>query len=462
MAASYIESARYFDSARERGVELERRPQSRVVITGYAQTTPLGNTRETFEHLIEGRSGVVPFPLQNFHGADIAAPLPGDFDPNTRLTPLERKPASGISSRVAKMAVGLSREAMEMAGLQDETGRTKSSIHPNRRASWVGSGIADTHILINVSEGLHPNGPEGNGDVKALSAKIKPSESMQVFPEQPNGRNAIAGEFSGWGGNTMEACATGASNIIEAAEAIRSGRVDLAVAGGVEDILSNHPEVTAAVFGSLRALYKGSHKPEQASRPFDKDRAGFVMGAGGGILVLERLDDALARSATIYGEITGLVKSMDGYKPTEMNPVRVADTIAVALWDKQAKALRKPGAIFVHSTSTPVGDPLEVLALRMVFGEDLRDVPITAIKSMLGHLLGGAGSVNLVTAVQALNEGRIPQILNLESPDPEIMREGELYVVRDAPLTTPLQSVLATAFGFGGYNAAVLVEKYAA
>lgn len=458
MPARFVESTRYFVSAKERGVELERRPVDRIVITGFSQMTPLGDTNATWQGLLEGRSAARQMDLQNW-ATNIGAPLPDNFDPDQFLIGKREAKEHGFS-RVAKINIILARRAAQMAGILGEDGRINSSIHPNLRAAWTGSAIADTHKLINIAEKLHKIDEHGNENVVKASSRIRPSEGLEVFPEQPNGRVAILG-FSGAGGSAVAACSTGAWNIAELADKMRSGKARMGVAGGVEDALYNHPEVTAAIFAALQtALSKRNHEPEKASRPFDEGRDGFVMGSGGAVVIMESLEDALTRGATIYAEVLGWSTSMDGYTPTTLNPERVADTMAEALYDKDNRALIKPDAVFVHATSTPVGDKEEAKALRLVFGDDARDIPIAAIKSVLGHLMGGAGSANVVNAIMALNTDTVPHILNLDNPDPEIMREGELYFVRQRPLVAPLETVLTTAYGFGGYNAVILLGKY--
>lgn len=443
----FIESPRYFEEARERGVELRRRTPSPVVITGIAQLTPFGGTEETFQALLDGRSAVGRMDLAN-HQVSMAAPLPAELDLGKHLVGKER---GTRLSRLSKIAIYLSREAAKRAGLAvNDDGTITTGVHHNRRAVWVGSGIGETHQLINVAEKLGEKG----------SASIRPFEAMAVFPEEIAGNVAIALDFGGWGGSTVAACATGADNFIEAARLMAEGRVDLAVAGGLEDALYNHPEVTAAIFTGVGALSQRNDDPERASRPFDSQRDGFVMASGGAVVTMERLDDALKRGAPILAVVSGFAKKMDGNNPTELEPSSVADTIAQALFDQASGGLRKPDIIFAHATSTQIGDPGEIEALRRVFGSDLRDVPITALKSFFGHLFAGAGSANIVNAVLALQRDVVPFIRNLSEPDPAILKGEELPFIQNRPYRGNVDSVLALAYGFGGYNAVVFLEKY--
>ncbi len=207
----------------------------------------------------------------------------------------------------------------------------------------------------------------------------------------------------------------------------------------------------------MHALSTRNDEPEKASRPFNKDRDGFVESSGIGAVVIESEEHAHKRGAKIYAEILGFDKSIDGYDLTEGDPENIADTITRALYDEKNKAVHKVDAVFIHATSTPKGDRVEIQALRKASIENLQHIPITAIKSNLGHLLGGAGAVNAIAAIQSLNAGKVPPILNLDDPDEEF---SDLNLVRGKPLEKEIATALVLAYGFGGHNAVLLLGKY--
>lgn len=432
----------YLDRARGLGVEFERRPSERVVITGYAQLTPLGGTEETWQGLLEGRSGARRLDIGN-HRVSVAAPV--EFNPENYFTTKELKSLTPLNA----MAITVSREALGHAGLLNNEGNKidNSQVKRHRAGVWISSTIGSIAEVIEVHEAIRERGSKG----------ISPFSSLRILPEQLPGRVAIElGLRGGWSGNSAEACATGASSIIEATRLIRDGRADVMIAGGFEEPIAHRPEVLIGSLSTLRAL-SANDNPEKASRPFDKDRDGFVIASGGGVLTLEGLEHALARGAPIYAEVLSFEKSTDGYTPTELDAEIVAATILFALKDERSQSFHNIDVIFAHATSTKLGDPREAQAFRLAFGEDLKEIPIAAIKSNFGHLEGGAGAVNAIAAINAINTGKIPHILNLESPDPEV---ADLNFVRGKPLEREVNKTLATAYGFGGFNAVLLLGKY--
>lgn len=475
----------YINRARDLGVELEERPRQRVFITGLAQRGPLGDTFQTSEALYAGIPGTKYFPANNWR-TNIAGPLPEDYDPFARLHPNDDTKRDGVT-KLQAMAIEASREALRMAGLLDEkTGLIPSPpYNPDRMAAWVGSGVADTpFVAIDTHNTIHhtkvrkkgDNGEEirdsiGRPVYRTLSPiegsrRISPKAVLPLFPEEFNARVAVAVGLSGWGGSPFQACASGASGVVEGARIIHEGIADVVVAGGGEDGLLTHKEMTVGAFAAFRgALSNWNDRPEKASRPFDKDRTGFVPSSGFGGLILESEEHLRRRGGKAYAELVGFRNSMDGKDRnkasqvmTELNPKRVAKTIFDAIRTEEGDDFYQPDAAFMHATSTQLGDKAEAKAIEMVFGEKLRFIPVTALKSMLGHLLGGAGAANIVNAVIAMMEDRMPRIANLDNPDPEIAKLG-LEFVRGENLYLPLNYVLALAYGFGGYNSIVLLRK---
>ena len=433
------------------GVELENRPAERLVITGMAALTPLGNTEQTLEGLNSGESGVKELDVKNF-AVSIAAPV--EFNPEAHFSKKEMKGRSPLNA----MAVAIAREAMKNAGLLGEDGKLQKDIDRRQAASWMASAFGSVHHIIDVYNQIHKKDEAGNENPRLNSGRISPRKGLEIFPEELNGQVAIDLGVSGWGGSSVEACATGLSNIIEAARIIKGGQAKVAVAGGLEDILSAYPEASIGMFAAMRSvLSTRNDEPEKASRPFDKDRNGFVLGAGGGAVVIEALDHALERGAPILAEILGFNKSMDGSDPTNLNKKIVAGTILKALYNQRTKEFYEVDSIFAHATSTNQGDQAEAELLKMIFGDSLKNIPIAAIKSNMGHLAGGAGAVNVIAAINALNSGKIPPILNLENPSQEF--EG-LFFVRGKPLEKDIKTALVLAYGFGGHNAVMLLGRY--
>lgn len=429
------------ERAMARGLELERKPAERIVVTGYWQLTPLGNTEETFQGLLEGKSGIRKFDVSNDR-TKIAGLI--EFDPNNYFFKKEQYPMA----RVTAMAIVGAREASKMAGvLDDETKHLLPSINSNRVSMCIASGIGPSHNLIDIADTIRDKG----------SRRISPYAGLKSFPEQPNAQAAIALKASGWPISSVEACATGLSAIIEASRLIKEGYADIAIAIGLEEILAEHKEVGIGSFASMKALSTRNDEPEKASRPFDKQRDGFVESSGIGAVVVESEEHARKRGAKIYAEVLGFEKSIDGYDITESDPDRIADTIFQTLYNKQTENFYQVDAIFAHATSTSIGDELEIEAFRRVFAEDLPNIPIAAIKSNLGHLMGGAGAVNAIVAIQSLNAGKVPHILNLENPDEKFL---DLFFVRNKPLEKEINTALVTAYGFGGHNAVILLGKY--
>lgn len=436
------------ERAEELKVEFERHPSDKVVVTGFSQITPLGNTRETWDGLLKGESGVVKMDIGN-ERTNIGAPLQ-KFKPEEHFT----KGELNELSRIQQIGIVCGKEASAMAKLTKDN-KFVGGIDKDRVAIWVASGIGSAQRLIDIYRNLKEKDSRGG--------KISPHEWSRVLPEQLPARIGVEiGGCSGWGGSTSEACATGASNIVEGCRLIKNGLADIVIAGGFEEALYAYPEVGIGIFSSMKVTSARNAEPEKASRPYDEDRDGLVVGSGGALVVLESIESALKRKVIPYAVVTGFEKSMDGAKDlTKLDPKRVAKTILQSLYDQRTKQFRTVDAIFAHETSTKVGDKVAAQALYEVFGDELKTIPVTAIKSMLGHLLGGAGAVNIVNAIYALQEGKVPKILNLETPDPEItMEAGEMYYVRNKTLEKKLDRILATAMGFGGFNTVVVVERW--
>lgn len=438
--------------------QTDAKPCDTVVITGYSELTPLGDTDQTEKAEHEGRSGTKALDVKNFR-SNLAAPI--DFDPAKHFNEKELR---GMSI-VGALGVYLSREAGKMAGVLNEQGRIKDNFDPLRAACTVSSGIGASSKMVDVFEKIHwkidPNtGQMREQDPNAGSALLSPFMGLQLFPEEPGGDIEATLGLQGWGINSAEACATGLSSVADAYHLIKSGKNDLVFAGGVEDVITERPELAIGVFAAMRGpLSSNSEKATSASRPFDRDRDGFVLGAGGGVIVIERLDSALARGAKIFGVILGAEKGSDGYSPTNLNIDRVAKLILKTISMPNKKGhVYQVDSIFAHATATKSGDQAEIGTLRKVFGDEiLRKIPITAIKSMHGHLAGGAGAVNIISGLRALGKGFMPPIINLENVDGPFT---DLNLVRGKALEGNFDTALILAYGFHGKDSSILLGKY--
>jgi 3-oxoacyl-[acyl-carrier-protein] synthase II len=401
-----------------------------VVVTGLGATTPLGgDVASTWEALVAGRSGVhlLEHEWAQELPCRIAAELavePSEVLPRVRLRRLDR------SEQIALVAA---QQAWDDAGLNDD-------LEKERLGVVFGSGIGGALTLLAQDDILEESG----------ARKVSPFTVPMLMP---NGPAAVVGlEFHARAGvhAPTSACATSAEAISWAADMIRVGRADVVIAGGAEAVIGGLP---MAGFSSMKAMSTRNDDPTHASRPWDRDRDGFVMGEGGGALILERRDHAEARGAKIYAVVAGSGLTSDGFDMVQPDPECRGGGRAMAAAIKQAGIDPKEiGHVNAHATSTPVGDMAEVKGVKREVG----DHPVlTGTKSMTGHLLGGAGAVESIATILAIVEGVIPPTINLENPDPAL----DLDVAANEARKVELNAALNTAFGFGGHNAALLFTK---
>lgn len=447
------------DKARTIGVVFRTNRERRVVVTGVSAITPIGGTVERFwRNLLRLKSGVIPFDVGNWR-TSIAAPIPY-FNPADYFTPKEVKELS----RPEAIGVILARNALKSADAELD-GMIIPDIDRTRVGNFMTTGYGGASNLVRVHQILQR---QINGVINPQenSRKVGPILSRQVMPEQVNGMVGIYTGARGRGGNPIQACASSMTSASEGAEAIIVGDIDMAIVGGLEDLLGVSPydyygPEAIAIFASTRgALSTRNDDPEGASRPFDKDRDGFVLGSGGGALIFEEEEHALARGAHILARVLGFHNSQDGHETTQLYVPNTALTMVKACMDQETEEPYSIGAFFAHATATKWGDTAEANAFRIVCAairQDVTKIPIAAIKSMVGHLAGGAGGVNQAATVMALLREKIPAIKNLENPDPEV---ADLYLVRDKYLKIRARTILTAAYGFGGFNAAVLLGRY--
>ncbi|MEV5592297.1 beta-ketoacyl-[acyl-carrier-protein] synthase family protein [Streptomyces sp. NPDC052496] len=406
-----------------------------VVVTGIGATTPLGgDSASTWEGLLAGRSGVTA--LDQDWAADLpvriaaaAAVDPGEIIPRAQARKLDRS---------AQFALIAAREAWADAGFQARAGED-SSVDPDRLGTVIASGIGGVTTLLNQYDILREKG----------SRRVSPHTVPMLMPNSPSANvglevNARAGVHT-----PVSACASGAEAIGYAIEMIRTGRADVVVAGGTEAAI--HP-LPIAAFGNMMAMSKNNDDPQGASRPYDADRNGFVLGEGSGVIVLESADHAAKRGAKVYAEAVGQGISADSHDIVQPEPS--GNGIAHALQNLLANTDLKAAEVAhvnAHATSTPLGDLAEIKALRKVFGTDVDHMAISATKSMTGHLLGGAGGVETVASVLAIHHRVAPPTINIQNLDPE----ADADIVRDEKRALPAEGTIAVlndSFGFGGHN----------
>jgi 3-oxoacyl-[acyl-carrier-protein] synthase II len=410
----------------------------RVVITGMGAISPLGLDVPTlWQGLVEGRSGVGPITMFDpcAHDTQIAAEVKG-FDP---LDYMDRKEARR-TDRFVQMALAASQEAIAQADLKPEGSALE------RVGVVLGSGIGGFATLWEQFNVLVQRGP------RATSPFLVP----MMITDMAAGQIAIRYGFKGLNFVTTSACASSGNAIGEAWEAIRRGAVDVMVTGGTEaPILS----MAVAGFNAARALSRRNDDPPRASRPFDAQRDGFVMGEGGILLILEALEHAIARDAPILAEMIGYGCTCDAYHVSAPPPDG-----AGAIRSMQG-ALRSAGLqptdvdyINAHGTSTQLNDSSETRAIKAVFGEYAYRVPISSTKSMVGHLLGAAGAIEAVACVQTIRTGTIHPTINYEFPDPDC----DLDYVPNKARQADVRVVLSNSFGFGGHNVTLAFARYEA
>ncbi|WP_447890206.1 beta-ketoacyl-ACP synthase II [Pseudomonas hormoni] len=418
----------------------------RVVVTGMGLVSPLGSGVEAvWARLLAGRSGLRNLP------DDVVADLPAKvggavptladdaeagFDPDRATPPKEQKKMD----RFIMFAMEAARQAVEQAGWQAQTADAQE-----RTATIIGSGVGGFGAIADAVRTTDSRGP------RRLSPFTIPSFLVNLAA----GHVSIQHGFKGPLGAPVTACAAGVQAIGDAARLIRCGEADIAVCGGAEASIDR---VSLAGFAAARALSSGfNDTPERASRPFDRDRDGFVMGEGAGLLVIESLEHALARGAQPLAELVGYGTSADAYHltagPEDGSGARRAMSLALAQAGISADQVQHLNA---HATSTPVGDAGELAAIKSLFGSDNK-IAVTSTKSATGHLLGAAGGIEAIFTLLAIRDQIVPATLNFENPDPAA--QG-VDIVHGKARPMAIEYALSNGFGFGGVNASVLFKRW--
>lgn len=415
-----------------------RSNSQRVVITGMGAISPLGHTRkELWDGLLSGRSGIAP--ITQFDVSQFPTRFAGEiknFDPTKWIQKKEVR----RMGRASQLAIATAHEALADAqlsiplpeDLQEETG------------VLIGAAIGPFEM---ADEGLQVFRSKG---IRATSPFAVPAS----LPNMPAHHVSQVTQAKGPISVIVAACATGTQSIGEAAEFIRRGAAKIMIAGGVEGLIR---DFAIGGFGLMRALSTRNESPETASRPFDRTRDGFVYSEGCGLVVLEQLDHALARGATIYAEVLGQASSSDAYHVAIPDPDG-AGAIRAMKWALRDARVDTGEIQYVnaHGSSTPVNDSVETLALKKLFGEYAYNIPISSTKSMIGHCMGGAGALEAIATIMTLHTQKIHPTINYNEPDPECDLDYVPNVARDARV----RAAMSNSFGLGGQNACLVLGQY--
>ena len=408
----------------------------RTVVTGMGVVTPLGSDLEKFwQSLLEGKSGiglVTRFDTTEY-SSRIAAEV-REFDADRFF---DRKELRRLDL-VEQYAIAASQMAVDDSGLNPE------SVDPYRVGVVIASGIGGIATFEKQHQTLLSNGP----------GRVSPFFIPMMIIDMCAGLVAIRFNFKGPNYAVVSACSSSSHALLDAFKIIQRGDADIMIAGGAESTIT---PTSLAGFCSARALSTRNDEPEKSSRPFDKDRDGFVMGEGAGIVVLESLESARARGAKIYAEVIGAGMTCDAHHMTAPIPDGSGAMMAMSTALKDAGI--KPedvGYINSHGTATLLGDPAETKAIKTVFGDHAARIPINSTKSMVGHLLGAAGAIEFITSILSLRAGLVHPTINLDNPDPEC----DLDYVPHRSREVTFDTFISNSFGFGGHNVTLVGQRF--
>lgn len=409
--------------------------KKRVVITGIGAVSPLGNDAQTsWENAVKGVSGIGPLTRVNpdDYPAKVAAELK-NFDPADFM---DKKDARKMD-RFTQYAIAASKMAIEDAKFEI------TDQNAPRVGVWIGSGIGGMETFEQQFETFMTKG----------ARRVSPFFVPMMIPDMAAGQVSIYLGAKGINSCTVTACATGTNSIGDAFKAIQRGDADAMIAGGTEAPLT---KMSFAGFCANKAL-STNPDPKTASRPFDKNRDGFVMGEGAGIVFLEELEHAKRRGAKIYAEVAGYGSTGDAYHITAPSPTGEGGARAMLQAIKDAELIPENiDYINAHGTSTPYNEKFETLAIKQVFGDYAYKLAISSTKSMTGHLLGAAGGIEAIFSIMAIKDGIIPPTINYETPD----EDCDLDYVPNVARNQEVNTVLSNSLGFGGHNATLVFKKY--
>jgi 3-oxoacyl-[acyl-carrier-protein] synthase II len=408
----------------------------RVVVTGIGLVTPIGSDRKsTWASLLEGQSGIDYISLFDPEGftSRIAAEVEG-FDAAALLG---RKEAKRLD-RFAQFACVAALEALDDAGIDMATEDA------DRVGVLIGSGVGGIITITEQHNILNQKGPK----------RVSPFLVPMMLGDMASGQVSMMTGAKGPNFSTVSACATGADSIGEALEMIRRGRADVVIAGGTEAAIC---EIGVAGFNSCMALSTRNEDPQAASRPFDSGRDGFVLGEGAGVVILESVEHAEKRGATVLAELAGYGASSDSHHVTQPHPEGEGAARAMK-WALGDAGLQPEDVVYInaHGTSTPMNDKFETIAMKRMFGDHAYNLAISSTKSMTGHLLGAAGGIEAAFSVLAVNEGAIPPTINLEDPDPDC----DLNYTPNTAVKQEVEVAMSNVFGFGGHNSSLVFKSF--
>lgn len=410
--------------------------RTRVVITGMGAVTPLGNTvEETWKGICHGKSGIAP--ITRFDCTAFETKIAGEVKGFDALQYVDKKELRRLDDFII-YALACAEMALKDAGLA--IGEEKAE----RAGVIIGSAIGGLATIEKEKEAIYLGGP------RKMSTFAIPAVLANLAAGHVSIRFGAKGPIN----CTVAACASGTCAIGDAARVIASGYADIMIAGGVEAAVS---PMSVAGFNAMRTLSRRNDKPEKASRPFDRDRDGFVIGEGAGVVILESLPHALARGARIQGEFAGYGLTSDAFHMAAPPPGHegAARCMKNALVDAGIEAT-EIDYINAHGTSTSLNDVYETEAIKTVFGEYARRLPVSSTKSMTGHLLGAAGGLEAILCLKAIGEGVLPPTINLEHPDPAC----DLDYIPHQARKKEIRTAMSNTFGFGGVNAVLIIRKF--
>ncbi|RUQ22478.1 beta-ketoacyl-ACP synthase II [Kocuria sp. HSID16901] len=413
----------------------------KVVVTGLGAFSPIGGTvSETWDNALQGVSGVKTLTDDWVAEYDLPVYIAGRAGQSVEDSEFISKVETKRLDPSGQFAVIAAREAWKDAGFTADDADAAEELDPDRLAVSFGTGIGGVWTLLNSWDTLRERGPR----------RILPMTVPMLMPNGSAAAISLNHKARATAQTVVSACASSTESLHAGLDLIRSGKADVVIAGGTESAI--HP-MTLASFAKMQALSKRNDDPEAASRPYDVDRDGFVMGEGAAALILESEEHAQARGARVYAELAGSGVSSDAHHITANDPegIGAARSIREALTAGDI-AVEDVVHVNAHATSTPVGDPAEAIALRVAFGEHTDNIAVSATKSMTGHLLGAAGALEAVMTVLSVYDRKAPATINLENKDSEI----DLDVVTEArELPSGDIVALSNSFGFGGHNAVV-------
>lgn len=422
----------------------------RVVVTGMGAITPLGNSMDdTWNAMLAGGSGIGR--ITHFDASNFPTKIAAEVKNYDFAKWIDQPEIFQHTGRNIRFAIGAAVDAVRDSKLLE------SNIDPARFGVYLGAGegAQNFQVFMSIIASAHKNGELDLGEfARSGLQELNAQAELEQEPNMPAGHLAALFNAQGPNLNCLTACAASSQALGEATEIIRRGDADVMLSGGAHSMI--HPFGVTG-FNLLTALSTNNDDPRGASRPFDKNRDGFVLGEGAGMVILEELEHALARGAHIWGEISGYGSTADAFRITDTHPEGRGAVSCINM------ALRDAGLnpddihyINAHGTSTEVNDKVETMAIKHAFGANAYKIPVSSIKSMMGHLIAAAGSVEAITCLLTINRGVIPPTMNYTTPDPEC----DLDYVPNAARDAKVDNALSNSFGFGGQNISLVFSRY--